>query len=414
MAFWNRKQVKAEERSSAENPNVPISSESILAMLGFSGNSAAGVNVTIEAALGVPAIWAAVNFIAGTMAGLPLHVYKKTASGREKVEGGLAAILHDAVNDECSSFEWRKYSFDRVLTSGRSLTFIERNNAGQIINLWPLNPAEVTVRRKDGRRFYERKVGKGAVVYTASEVIDIPFMLNADMLTARSPILANKDTIGLAIAATNYGSRFFNNGGVPPFLMTGNFASGAGLNRASSDLEQAVKNAAKEGRLALTLPAGHDIKSIGVDPAKSQLVELKRFLIEEIARVYSLPPNFLQDLSHGTFSNVEQQDLHFVKHTIKRWVEQVEQELNLKLFGRAGNDHYVEFNLDGLLRGDFKTRMEGYAQAIQNGVLKPNEARRQENRPDDPQGDVLLIQGATVPLGSQPVTSPAPQGGDSL
>lgn len=414
MAFWNRKQVKAEERSSAENPNVPISSESILAMLGFSGNSAAGVNVTIEAALGVPAIWAAVNFIAGTMAGLPLHVYKKTASGREKVEGGLAAILHDAVNDECSSFEWRKYSFDRVLTSGRSLTFIERNNAGQIINLWPLNPAEVTVRRKDGRRFYERKVGKGAVVYSASEVIDIPFMLNADMLTARSPILANKDTIGLAIAATNYGSRFFNNGGVPPFLMTGNFASGAGLNRASSDLEQAVKNAAKEGRLALTLPAGHDIKSIGVDPAKSQLVELKRFLIEEIARVYSLPPNFLQDLSHGTFSNVEQQDLHFVKHTIKRWVEQVEQELNLKLFGRAGNDHYVEFNLDGLLRGDFKTRMEGYAQAIQNGVLKPNEARRQENRPDDPQGDVLLIQGATVPLGSQPVTSPAPQGGDSL
>lgn len=414
MAFWNRKQVKAEERSSAENPNVPISSESILAMLGFSGNSAAGVNVTIEAALGVPAIWAAVNFIAGTMAGLPLHVYKKTASGREKVEGGLAAILHDAVNDECSSFEWRKYSFDRVLTSGRSLTFIERNNAGQIINLWPLNPAEVTVRRKDGRRFYERKVGKGAVVYSASEVIDIPFMLNADMLTARSPILANKDTIGLAIAATNYGSRFFNNGGVPPFLMTGNFASGAGLNRASSDLEQAVKNAAKEGRLALTLPAGHDIKSIGVDPAKSQLVELKRFLIEEIARVYSLPPNFLQDLSHGTFSNVEQQDLHFVKHTIKRWVEQVEQELNLKLFGRAGNDHYVEFNLDGLLRGDFKTRMEGYAQAIQNGVLKPNEARRQENRPDDPQGDVLLIQGATVPLGSQPVTNPAPQGGDSI
>lgn len=414
MAFWNRKQLKAEERASAENPNVPISSESILAMLGFSGNSAAGVNVTIEAALGVPAIWAAVNFIAGTMAGLPLHVYKKTANGREKVEGGLAAILHDAVNDECSSFEWRKYSFDRVLTSGRSLTFIERNNAGQIINLWPLNPAEVTVRRKDGRRSYERKVGKGAVVYSASEVIDIPFMLNADMLTARSPILANKDTIGLAIAATNYGSRFFNNGGVPPFLMTGNFASGAGLNRASSDLEQAVKNAAKEGRLALTLPAGHDIKSIGVDPAKSQLVELKRFLIEEIARIYSLPPNFLQDLSHGTFSNVEQQDLHFVKHTIKRWVEQVEQELNLKLFGRAGNDQYVEFNLDGLLRGDFKTRMEGYAQAIQNGVLKPNEARRQENRPDDPQGDVLLIQGATVPLGSQPVTNPAPQGGDSL
>jgi len=90
-----------------------------------------------------------------------------------------------------------------------------------------------------------------------------------------------------------------------------------------------------------------------------------------------------------------------VKHTIRRWVEQAEQEMNLKLFGRSNNDEYVEFNLDGILRGDFLTRMEGYSKGIQNGILKPNEARRQENRPDDPEGDSLMIQGATVPLGSQ-------------
>lgn len=410
MAFWNRKKVGAEERASPENPSTPISSATIVELFGLSGVSAAGVSVTIDNALGVPAIWAAVNFMSGTMAGLPLHVYKKTSEGREKVVGGLSSILHDAVNDECSSFEWRKYSFDRVFTGGRSLTFIERNVAARIINLWPLNPAEVKVKRKGGRKVYELKQGGKTITYAAAEIIDIPFMLDADMITSRSPLLTNKDTIGLAIAATNYGSKFFSNGGVPPFVMTGNFQTGAALNRASADLEGAVKAAAKEGRLALTLPSGHDIKSIGADPDKSQLVELKRFLIEEIARIYSLPPNFLQDLSNGTFSNTEQQDLHFVKHTIKRWVEQVEQELNLKLFGRNNSVQYVEFNLDGLLRGDFKTRMEGYAQAIQNGVLKPNEARRQENRPDDPQGDVLLIQGATVPLGSQPVAKPAPAG----
>jgi HK97 family phage portal protein len=408
MALWFRKKPRAEERASAENPAVPISSASILALFGMSGESAAGVNVTTENALGVPAIWAAVNFIAGTIAGLPLHVYKKSGDGREKVKGGLASILHDAVNDECSSFEWRKYSFERVLTGGRSLTFIERNEAGRVINLWPLNPAEVTVRRKNGKRLYELAQGDKRVIYAASEIIDIPFMLDADMLTARSPILTNRDTIGLAIAATQYGSKFFNNGGVPPFVMTGNFQTGAALNRASADLEDAVKKASREGRMALTLPAGHEIKSIGVDPTKSQLVELKRFLIEEMARIYSLPPNFLQDLTHGTFSNTEQQDLHLVKHTIKRWVEQVEQELNLKLFGRTSNNTYVEFNLDGLMRGDFKTRMEGYATAIQNGVLKPNEVRRQENRPDDPHGDALLIQGATVPLGTQPTSEPAP------
>lgn len=406
MAFWNRKTTGDEKRASIENPTVPISSSNILSILGFSGDSAAGVTVTIENALGVPAVWAAVNFIAGTIAGLPLHVYKKSSAGREKVNGGLSLILHDAVNDECSSFDWRKYSFERVLTGGRSLTFIERNEAGRVINLWPLNPAEVTIKRNAGRKTYTLRQSDRTTTYSASEIIDIPFMLDADMLTSRSPILTNKDTIGLAIAATNYGSKFFNNGGVPPFVMTGNFQTGAGLKRASDDLEQAVKSSSKEGRLALTLPAGHEIKTIGADPDKSQLVELKRFLIEEVARIYSLPPNFLQDLTHGTFSNTEQQDLHLVKHTIKRWVEQAEQELNLKLFGRNSNNQYVEFNLDGLQRGDFKTRMEGYAQAIQNGILKPNEARRQENRPDDPKGNVLLIQGATVPLGSQPTPEP--------
>jgi HK97 family phage portal protein len=120
----------------------------------------------------------------------------------------------------------------------------------------------------------------------------------------------------------------------------------------------------------------------------------------------------LQDLSHGTFSNTEQQDLHFVKHTIKRWVEQFEQELNLKLFGWNSHSRYVEFNLDGLLRGDFKTRMDGYAQGIQNALITPNEARRRENMPDQPNGDNLLIQGATVPLGSQQETEEAPNEGD--
>ena len=183
------------------------------------------------------------------------------------------------------------------------------------------------------------------------------------------------------------------------------------MKRARDDLELAVKKAAKENRLALTLPAGHELKQIGADPEKTQLTEMKRFLIEEIARIYSMPPTFLQDLTHGTFSNTEQQDLHFTKHTVKRWAEQFEQELNLKLFGRNASNLYVEMNLDGLLRGDFSTRMSGYATAIQNAVMTPNEARQAENRTSHERGDDLLIQGATVPLGSQtiqPMPEPTP------
>lgn len=399
-----------------ESPTVPISAANIIEWFGVSGDSASGVTVTIDNALGIPAIWAAVNFISGTLAGLPLHLYERTDDGRQRVKGGLATILHDAVNDEMSSFDWRKYSFERTLTGGRQVTFIERNTAGRIINLWPLNPANVEVKKRNGRKVYVYTENKQTFTYTSNEIIDIPFSLAPDMLTARSPLLTNKDTVGLGIAATLYGSKLFHNGGVPPFVMTGNFQSGSAMRRAAEDLTNTVKETVKENRLALTLPAGHDIKSIGIDPEKFQLVELKKFLIEEYARIYSLPPTFIQDLSNGTFSNTEQQDLHFVKHTIKRWVEQTEQEMNLKLFGKGNNKLYVEFNLDGLLRGDFKTRMEGYAQGIQNAIYTPAQVHEMENLPKQEGADKLLIQGATVPLGSQPIQPatpvPAPADGE--
>lgn len=382
------------------------SSPSFMQVLGLDGvfGSSSGEVVTIETAMGVPACFAAVNFISGTIAGLPLHIYRRTGQGRERVTGGLSTILHDAVNDEQSSFEWRKWFFEQVLTGGRGFTFIERNRAGRVRNLWPLDPAGVTVKRSDGRRVYEYREGQRLVTYAASDVIDVPFMLKANGLEHRSPVVTNKEAIGLAQAVTRHGSKFFAQGGVPPFVVTGNFQSGQAMRRAADDLEDAVRKAAKENRQALTLPMGLDIKSIGLDAEKMQMIETQRFCVEQIARIYSLPPTFLQDLTHGTFSNTEQQDLHFVKHTIKRWVEQFEQELNLKLFGR-GSSQFAELNVDGLLRGDFKTRMDGYSQGVQNGVLTPNEARRAENRPDQVGGDQLFIQGATVPIteaGNQP------------
>ena len=366
--------------------------------------SASGISVTTESALSVPAIFGAVNFIAGTMAGLPLNLFERDGDTRHRLsDTPLAVLLHDAVNDQLSSFEWRKHKFEQVLTGGRGFSFIERNAAGTVMNIWPLDPGGVTVKRDaTGRKSYEyRQTGTAMQVYQANEIIDIPFMLKPNGLAHRGPITTNRDVIGLAIAATQFGSKYFQNGGVPPFAVTGNFTSGEAMGRAATDLSDAVRRAAKDQRQALMLPSGLTIAPLGVDAAKSQLVELKQFLVEEFARIYSLPPVFLQDLSHGTFSNTEQQDLHLVKHTIKRWVEAFEQELNLKLFGRTDRRFFVEMNMDGLLRGDFKTRMDGYAAAVQNGLMTPNEVRRMENRPDDPDGNALMIQGATVPIRNQ-------------
>ena len=397
---------KGEKRSTVyPNGSIPVSSETFPAefmQIISGGMSESGVTVNIETALGVPSVWASVNFITGTLAGMPLNVYSRSSTGRKKSKGAISKILHDAPNDSQSSFEWRKYTFEQVLTGGRAFTYIERNAAGNVVNLFPLDPACVTIAKKGMEKVYRYKeAGSKEITYSAGEIIDIPFMLKSDGLSHRGPITSNKDAIGLAISATNYGSRFFQNGGVPPFVVSGPFQSAKSMNRASEDFQDAVRKSTKESRQALVLPTGLEVKPLGSDPDKSQLVELQRFCIEQIARIYSLPPVFLQDLTHGTFSNTEQQDLHFVKHTIKRWVEQFEQELNLKLFGRGNNRLYVEFEMDGLLRGDFKTRMDGYAQAVQNAIMTPNEAREMENRATMDGGDKLMIQGATVPIDRQ-------------
>jgi len=399
MSLLSRLRRAPERRASIEDPRVPVSSDRILSFLGLGGAaaSATGEVVTIDAALGVPAVWAAVNFLSRTVAALPLHVHRRTGAGRERVRGGVAELLGFAANEETTSFDWRKQEFDRLLTAGRSLTFIERAPDGTVLNLWPLDPTQVRVLRgADGRKRYQLK----AAVYEAREVIDLAFMLRPDGLAARSPILTNREDIGLMIAATRYGARWFHGGGVPPLVMTGAFVSGAGLRRASEDLSRAVEEAAREGRPAIAIPDGHTLSPIGADPEKSQLIALQRFGIEQVARIYGLPPVFVQDLTHGTFSNTEQQDLQLAKHVVAHWARQFESQINLKLFGR-GADLFAEFNLDGLMRGDFATRMGGYATAIQNGLLTPNEGRAAENRPALPGGDALLVQGATVPLSAQ-------------
>jgi HK97 family phage portal protein len=401
------------KKEAREGVMVTQSSPEFLQVLGLDAflETASGDPVTVESALGVPAVFSAVNFLAGTIAGIPRHVYERGEDGtRKRVGGDLWSLLHDVANEEASisAFEFFKWWMEQALTGGRGVAYIERGPDGVLRNLWPLEPGKLTIRRINGVRKYQYRDAGKVVVYDAAEVLDLPFMLKADGFTHRSPIMANREAIAMAQAMTRYGAAFFRNGGVPPFAVTGGFKSGGAMGRAADDLEESVRKAAKEKRVALVLPTGLEIKPIGGDPDKNQMIEAQRFMVEQVARIYSMPPIFLQDLTHGTFSNTEQQDLHFVKHTVKRWVEQIEQELNLKFFGR-GSKFFVEFSMDGLLRGDFKTRMDGYAQAIQNAILTPNEVAQLENRPPRPGGNDLLIQGATVPLVSAGKTQEPPQ-----
>lgn len=389
--------IRREQRASIETETVPVSASNFLAFFGVNGTNAS--TVTIDEALEVPAVQAATSFLPRTLAALPLHAYRNTTEGAQRIEGGLQTLVHDAPNPEWSSFGWRQYFWEGVFTGGRGLSWIEKSGSN-IVAIWPMDPTKTTVKRVGGRKLYQFDNKE----YPASEVIDVPFRLKTDQLSARSPIVMGSRTIRLALDMNGYGRGFFNGGGIPPLALVGPMPAGPeAMKRAMEQVQQAIDVARASGKPVFQLPPGYELKPVGFEPEKGQMTDAQRYVIEDIARIWQLPPVFLQDLTHGTFTNTEQQDLHLVKHLVAQWAEAFEQECNLKLFGQMNGKRYVEHNLDGLMRGDFATRMNGMAQAIQNGVLTPNEARALENRQPKPNGDDLLIQGATVPLGSQPI-----------
>jgi HK97 family phage portal protein len=388
------------ETRNAEDPRVPVSASSFLAFMGI--DTGVGSYVSIEAALKVPAVQAAVTFLSGSLANLPLHAYRDKNGNPERMGGSLQILLNEAPNPEWTSYGARKYFWQQVFTTGRGLLWIERDGS-TIYNIWPLETGKATKARIGGRTIYHYDGGR---TYQAADVIDVSFMLKANQLDVYSPVGNCARAINLALSMEAYASGFFAGGGVPPLALVGPMPAGPeAVKRAQADIKRAITAAKAKNDAVFPIPAGYDLKPVGFDPEKGQMTEARRFQIEEIARAYNLPPVFLQDLTHGTFSNTEQQDLHLTKHVIAQWAKAFEEECNLKLFGQRKNGRYVEHAMDGLMRGDFKTRMEAMASGVQNGLLTPNEGRGFENRPPMPEGDRLYIQGATVPLGSQPMNT---------
>ncbi|MEM1346863.1 MAG: phage portal protein [Pseudomonadota bacterium] len=383
--------------------------------------SEAGQTVTLDSALSVPAVWCAVNFLAGTLAALPMEVRLG-----DRVEEGnpLTRLLNDAPNDHTTAFDFRFWLISQVLTCGRGFALIRRRRNGMPVEMFALESHHVSVdevlddtRPSGVRRVYRYNARGRSRTFEAGSIVDIAYQLKPDRLNHYDPLHQMRDVLGMALAARAYGAKAFQSGGVPPVVLEGPFQSGKGVTAAANDIFKAMLRLARQKFPVMVLPGGHKLMPLGFNAKDMQLVELQRHLIEEVARVYQLPPVFLQMLSSVTYGNAEQQDMHLVKHTLRRWVDQIEDELSLKLFGPRGRRR-VAFNLDGLLRGDFAGRMAAYAQAISSGQMTPNEARGREGRPALDGGDQLLIQGAMVPInqaarpGAVPEPAPTDQSGD--
>ena len=390
--------------------DAPRNSTSGSAYRFFMGSSTSGKRVNERSAMQMTAVYSCVRILSEAVAGLPLHLYQYTdKSSKEKVvENPLYFLLHDEPNTEMTSFVFRETLMTHLLLWGNAYSQIIRNGKGEVVGLYPLMPDRMTVNRDEkGRLYYEYMVSSddaktlkdGTVRLSPYDVLHIPG-LGFDGLVGYSPIAMAKNAIGLAIAAEEYGSKFYANGATPSGILEypGTVKE---PDKVRESWNAGFGGSSNAHKIAV-LEEGMKYTPISISPNEAQFLETRKFQINEIARIFRVPPHMVGDLEKSSFSNIEQQSLEFVKYTLEPWLVRWEQAMQRSLIPQDDKSKYfIKFNVDGLLRGDYQSRMQGYATARQNGWMSANDIRELENLdriPAEDGGDLYLINGNMMPL----------------
>ena len=376
----------------------------------FMGGSTAGKNVNERSAMQMTAVYACVRILSEAIAGLPLHMYHyKDDGGKEKAfDHNLYHLLHDEPNPEMTSFVFRETLMTHLLLWGNAYAQIIRNGKGEVIALYPLMPNRMTVNRdSNGMLYYQYQKSNddaptmegSSVILSPSEVLHVPG-LGFDGLVGYSPIAMAKNAIGLSMAAEEYGAKFYANGAAPSGVLEhpGVLKDPAKVR----DSWNAAFGGSSNSHKVAVLEEGLKYTPISISPNEAQFLETRKFQIDEIARIFRVPPHMVGDLEKSSFSNIEQQSLEFVKYTLDPWVVRWEQSLYRALLSSdEKNTYFFKFNLEGLLRGDYQSRMQGYSIGIQNGFMCPNDVRELENLdliPDELGGNKYMVNGNMVDL----------------
>lgn len=376
----------------------------------YMGGSSSGKVVTERSAMQMTAVYACVRILSEAIAGLPLHMYHyKEDGGKEKaLDHPLYLLLHDEPNPEMSSFVFRETLMTHLLLWGNAYAQIIRNGKGEVVALYPLMPNKMTVSRDEtGQLYYTYQKSQEELpkdnTYTVtlhpSDVLHIPG-LGFDGLVGYSPIAMAKNAIGLAIATEEYGSKFFANGAAPSGVLE-HPSTIKDPQRVRESWMSQFGGSVNSNKIAV-LEEGLKYTPISISPEQAQFLETRKFQINEIARIFRVPPHMVGDLEKSSFSNIEQQSLEFVKYTLDPWVVRWEQSIQRTLLTpEEKKTYFVKFNVEGLLRGDYQSRMSGYATARQNGWMSANDIRELENLdriPAEDGGDLYLVNGNMLPL----------------
>lgn len=367
----------------------------------FIGQSSSGKRVNEKTAMTMSAVYSCVRILSETLASLPLHVYETTDVGSKKATShSLYHLLHNEPNPEMTSFIFRETLMTHLLLWGNAYAQIIRNGKGDVLGLYPLMPDKMKVDRDENNTIYYEYLSSSGekVKLTNRDILHIPG-LGFDGLVGYSPIAMAKNAIGMSIAAEEYGAKFFSNGATP----SGILEHPGTVKNAESLRESWTRGfSGNNSHKVAILEEGMKYTPISISPNEAQFLETRKFQINEIARIFRIPPHMIGDLEKSSFSNIEQQSLEFVKYTLDPWVIRFEQAFNRRLLkDTEKSKFYVKFNVDGLLRGDYVSRMNGYAVGRQNGWMSANDIRALENLdriPSEEGGDLYLINGNMLPL----------------
>lgn len=357
--------------------------------------------ITEDSALQVSAVWACTRLLAETIGSLPLHIYQSTDSGREKAEDStLVTVLTKQPNARMTSQEWREAMALNLVLHGNAYAVIDRNSLGHVISLWPLPAEQIRIEiPEDGEPIYYYEHDKGISVYADESILHVKLFGNG--LIGLSPLAYARNTIGLAAAAEEYSHRFYINGGKPSGVLTmDQILSTDQRAKIRANFKDLFEGSENSHRMML-LEAGAKYQQIQMNPDDLQMLQTRRFQLEDIARFFGVPSFLINDTEKTTTwgSGIEQMMIGFYTLNLRPYLSRFEQSMTKKLLTPEQKRRYtIEFNFEGLLRGDSKGRAEYYSTMVNNGLMTRNEVRKRENLPLKDGADDLTAQMNLAPL----------------
>lgn len=389
--------------------------------------TASGIHVDEYAALNYSAVWAATCFYTAAFATLPMVLYRELADDdRERAKTHpLYPLLKDQPNDEQDNVMFWSMQGPCLVNWGNCYAEKEYTFGGNLYALWPIHARQVTPYRdgEGGPLRYEVTSESGSKRYIdRKDMFHIAGWISDDGVMGKGVIRQARESIGMGLATEKFGSAFFGNDCTPGLAITHpqNPSEEAEKN-IRRGWEKRHKGAGNAHQIAF-LREGMKVERIGIPPEEAQFLETRQHNITEIARWYNLPPHILSDLLRATFSNIEQQDLNLLKHSLRPWLVRIEKSAKRQLIGARDSSLYWEYLVDALLRADAQARTEAAYKQFMNGALTLNEWRRMENRNriPDKYGDQHFVPNNLIPIDmigeepSQPKQPKQPEEGNGV